>query len=75
MTQRQEFRVIQKYKSFEVREYEPCVLAEVRISAQYSEATGTAFGHLFRYISKGNRTEENCYDCSSNCGSESRQGT
>jgi hypothetical protein len=58
MTQRQEFRVIQKYPSFEVREYQPCVLAEVKISARYSEATGTAFGHLIKYISKGNRTEE-----------------
>jgi hypothetical protein len=58
MTQRQEFRVIEKYGSFEVREYQPCVLAEVKISAHYSEATSTAFGHLIKYISKGNRTEE-----------------
>jgi hypothetical protein len=58
MTQRQEFRVIQSYKDFEVREYQPCVLAEVKVSAKYSEATGTAFGHLIKYISKGNRTQE-----------------
>jgi hypothetical protein len=58
MTQRQEFRVIQRYKDFEIREYQPCVLAEVKVSAKYSEATGTAFGHLIKYISKGNRTQE-----------------
>lgn len=58
MTQRQEFRVIQSYKDFEIREYQPCVLAEVKVSAKYSEATGTAFGHLIKYISKGNRTQE-----------------
>ena len=58
MTQRQEFRVIEKYSDFEIREYMPCVLAEVKISAKYAEATGTAFSHLIKYISKGNRTEE-----------------
>ena len=54
MTQRQEFKVLQSYKYFEVREYQPCVLAEVKVSAQYSNATNSAFGSLFRYISKGN---------------------
>jgi len=55
MTQRQEFKVLQTYKDFELREYQPCVLAEVKVSAEYSNATNSAFGSLFRYISKGNK--------------------
>ena len=58
MTQRQEFKVLQSYKDFEVREYQPCVLAEVKVSAQYSNATNSAFGSLFRYISKGNKASQ-----------------
>lgn len=58
MTQRQEFRLLEKYKDFELREYLPCVLAEVRVSANYSSASSAAFSHLFGYISKGNRAEE-----------------
>ena len=58
MTQRQEFRVLRTYPDFEVREYQPCVIAEVRVSAQYSDATSSAFGTLFKYISKGNKTEQ-----------------
>ena len=58
MTQRQEFRLLEKYKEFELREYLPCVLAEVRVSAEYSSASSAAFSHLFKYISKGNRAQE-----------------
>jgi hypothetical protein len=55
MTQRQEFKVLRTYIDFEVREYQPCVLAEVKVAAQYSTASSAAFGSLFRYISKGNK--------------------
>ena len=55
MTQRQEFKVLQNYDDFELREYAPCVIAEVKNSGQYSNATSSAFGSLFRYISKGNQ--------------------
>jgi SOUL heme-binding protein len=58
MTQRQEFRVLRTYADFEVREYQPCVIAEVRVSAHYSTASSAAFGSLFRYISKGNKTAQ-----------------
>ena len=58
MTQRQEFRLLEKYKDLELREYLPCVLAEVRVSANYSSASSAAFSHLFKYISKGNRAQE-----------------
>ena len=58
MTKRQEYKVLQSYRDFEVREYLPCVLAEVKISAQYESAASIAFASLFRYISKGNKTAE-----------------
>jgi hypothetical protein len=58
MTQRQEFRTIQTFSDFEVREYKPCVLAEVKVSAQYSTASSSAFAYLFKYISKGNKASE-----------------
>jgi hypothetical protein len=54
MTKRQEFRVIRSYPDFEIREYEPCVLAEVKVTADYTSASGRAFANLFNYISKGN---------------------
>jgi hypothetical protein len=43
---------------FELREYQPCVIAEVKVSAGYSSAARAAFGHLFQYISKGNKTSQ-----------------
>ena len=58
MTQRQEFRILQTFSDFEIREYAPCVLAEVKVSAQYSTAASSAFASLFKYISKGNKTSE-----------------
>ncbi|CAB4545951.1 unannotated protein [freshwater metagenome] len=58
MTKRQEFETIKTYAGFEVREYKPCVIAEVKIAANYSSATSAAFGSLFSYISKGNKTSE-----------------
>ncbi len=58
MTQRQEFRVLRTYSDFELREYQPCVLAEVKVSAHYSSAASTAFGSLFAYISKGNKASQ-----------------
>ena len=58
MTKRQEFRVIESYPGFELREYLPCVIAEVKVSAHYSSASSAAFGSLFNYISKGNKTAQ-----------------
>lgn len=58
MTQRQEFRVVQSYGDFEVREYLPCVIAEVRVSANFSDSSSSAFSTLFNYISKGNKSSE-----------------
>jgi hypothetical protein len=58
MTKRQEYKVLQSYRDFEVREYLPCVLAEVKVSANYESASSMAFASLFKYISQGNKTSE-----------------
>jgi hypothetical protein len=58
MTQRQEFHVLETFRDFEIREYEPCVIAEVKVSAEYSVASSKAFSSLFRYISQGNKNSE-----------------
>lgn len=56
MTQQQEFRILQSFRDFQLREYQPCVLAEVKVKAQFDSATSIAFNSLFQYISTGNRT-------------------
>jgi hypothetical protein len=58
MTQRQEYRVIETFRDFEIREYQPCVIAEVKVLAEYSTASSRAFSSLFGYISQGNKTSE-----------------
>ena len=58
MTERQEFKLLRTYGDFELREYLPCVIAEVKVSAQYSTASSSAFASLFDYISSGNKSSE-----------------
>ncbi len=58
MTERQKYQVLQQYDGFELRKYEPCVVAEVVISGDYTSAASKAFRHLFTYISKGNHTSK-----------------
>ncbi len=58
MTKRQEFRVIRTYDGFELREYAPCVIAEMRVAAEFSTASSAAFGSLFKYISQGNKASQ-----------------
>ena len=48
MTKRQEYKVLQTYTDFEVREYLPFVLAEVKVSAKFESASRMAFSQLFR---------------------------
>jgi hypothetical protein len=58
MTERQEFKVLQTYDDFELREYLPCVIAEVKVSGKYSTVSSSAFASLFNYISSGNKSSE-----------------
>ena len=43
MTQRQKYVILRNFIDFELREYEPCVIAEVAIEDDYSGATSKAF--------------------------------
>lgn len=58
MTERQKYELLRKFDSFELRRYEPCVVAEVEMSADFQSAGSGAFGYLFNYISKGNSGEK-----------------
>jgi hypothetical protein len=58
MTERQEFKVLRTYDDFELREYRPCVIAEVRVPGQFSASSSSAFSTLFNYISKGNNSSQ-----------------
>ena len=58
MTARQEFRTLKTYNDFEIREYMPCVIAEVKTKANFSDGSSAAFGSLFNYISKGNTASQ-----------------
>jgi hypothetical protein len=58
MTERQQFKVLRTYENFELREYLPCVIAEVRVSGQLSTSSSSAFSTLFSYISKGNKSSQ-----------------
>jgi len=58
MTERQKFKVLEDFDDFELREYDPCVIAEISVADDYSGATSKAFGSLFRYISGGNQKSE-----------------
>ena len=58
MTERQEFKVLRTYDGFELREYLPCVIAEVKVSGQFSTSSSGAFSTLLNYISKGNNSSQ-----------------
>ena len=58
MTERQKYSIVTKFKDFELRNYNSCVLAQVTMTSDYSSATSGAFRHLFNYISKGNEVSK-----------------
>ena len=51
------FEVIAEYEDFEVRRYEPFVIAEVEVDGEFGKAGNRAFNTLFRYISGDNRAD------------------
>lgn len=50
------FEVVAQFKHFEVRRYDPFVIAEVKINGSFEEAGNQAFNTLFEYISGANYT-------------------
>lgn len=58
MTEQQEYRVVQAHGDVELREYAPCVVADVVVSGSAEQAASAAFRPLFQYISGANRGAE-----------------
>lgn len=56
MTAEQAFRVLETRGDVELREYAPCVVADVVAFGSVEEATNAGFQPLFGYISGANRT-------------------
>lgn len=52
MTAHQKFEVVQRLDGFEVRDFAPCVVADVVVSGDVSSAGNRGFGSLFNYISQ-----------------------
>ena len=53
-----QYDVVQKDGAFEVRRYDPYLVAETLVDADFTEAGNAAFNRLFSYISGNNRTNE-----------------
>jgi hypothetical protein len=54
MTEEQKYVVEKTFPNFEIRRYEPCVLADVTVSADFQSAGSIAFRSLIGYISGSN---------------------
>ena len=58
MTEQQEYQVLTALGDVELREYAPCVVADVVASGSAEQAGSAAFRPLFQYISGANRGAE-----------------
>jgi hypothetical protein len=54
MTEQQKYRVLQSQGNFELRDYAPCVVADVVVTGSAEKASNQAFRPLFNYISGAN---------------------
>jgi hypothetical protein len=52
------YSVLEKDGPFELRLYEPCIVAETVVESDFREAGNIAFRRLYKYISGENRTRE-----------------
>lgn len=52
VTEQQKYRVVTNHDGIEIREYAPCVIAEVTMSGEASRVGSRAFGPLVGYISR-----------------------
>ena len=57
-TEEAEYTVVLQEENFELRRYEPHVLAETAVDGDFDSAGNKAFGKLFKYISGNNRSGE-----------------
>ena len=54
MTEQQKYKVVKKFTDFEIRDYEPCLIAEVSVGGSMNQAGSYGFRPLFNYISQNN---------------------
>lgn len=54
MTEQQKYKVVKKFPDFEIRDYEPCNIAEVSVGGSMNQAGSYGFRPLFNYISQNN---------------------
>lgn len=54
MTQEQKFEVVKKFDGYELRQYDPCVLAQVAVTGEFESAGNRGFGPLIAFISGRN---------------------
>jgi hypothetical protein len=52
------YSVVEKDGRFELRLYEPCIVAETVVASDFGDAGDMAFRRLYDYISGGNRKNE-----------------
>ena len=57
-TEEAEYTLVLKDQDFEVRDYEPHILAETIVDGKFSSAGNKAFGRLFKYISGDNTSQQ-----------------
>jgi hypothetical protein len=57
-TQEAEYSVLKKYNNFELRQYEPQIVAETFVEGDFKEVGNEGFRRLFGYISGKNRKKQ-----------------
>jgi len=57
-TEEAKYTVVLKVKNFELREYEPHILAETIVDGDFESAGKKAFSRLFQYISGDNKSRQ-----------------
>jgi hypothetical protein len=56
-TEEAKYAVLEKEGHFELRQYEPCLVAETLVEGDFDEVGNAGFRRLFRYISGDNQTK------------------
>ena len=63
------YNVLREESGFELRKYEPHILAETTVDGEFEDAGKEAFGRLFKYIS-GNNKQQQSVEMTSPVGQE-----
>lgn len=58
-TEQAKYKVVNNDDSFQVRLYEPHIVAETIVDSQFEDAGSKTFKRLFKYISGNNRSQQN----------------